>query len=102
MRKTLTTAALLAAVATAAPPDPVKPVLQWRWVYCSQNLQVNARADELVRIIERAGRAGYNGVVFADYKLNILDSVTDNYFANAARVRKAAEANHLEIIPCVF
>jgi hypothetical protein len=40
-------------------------------------------------------------MVLADYKLNILDRVTDTYFKNAARVKEAATAAAIEIIPCV-
>src|SRR5205085_10169775 len=65
-------------------------------------LQVERSTDELAALIERAGKAGYNGVVVADYKLNILDRVPPHYFRNVARVRKAAAAAKVEIIPAVF
>lgn len=73
-----------------------------RWVYASFNLQVDKSADDLIALIERASRAGYNGLVLADYKLSILDRVTDGYFKNAARVREAASKQNIEIIPSVF
>ena len=73
-----------------------------RWFYAQFNLQVEKSADELIAIIKRAGKAGYNGMVLADYKLNILDRVPQHYFKHAARVKQAADAAAIEIIPGVF
>jgi hypothetical protein len=73
-----------------------------RWFYSMTNLQVAENADKLVVLIERAGKAGYNGVVLADYKLNILDRVPEHYFSNVKKVQKAAEAAGIELIPAVF
>jgi len=58
-----------------------------RWVYCSANLQVDKSADDLIALIERAGRDGYTAMLLADYKLQILDRVIDRYFHNAERVK---------------
>lgn len=96
---------LLAAVAVvcAAPAGAAEtPVYRDRWFYAAVNLQVAERADELVRLIERAGKAGYNGVVLADHKLNLLDRVPGFYFKHLARVRAAADRAGIEIIPAVF
>ena len=73
-----------------------------RWFYSMTNLQVSENADSLIALIERAGKAGYNGVVLADYKLNVLDRVPEYYFKNVKRVQKAADAAGVEIIPTVF
>jgi hypothetical protein len=54
--------------------------------------------EELLR---RARAAGYNGVVLADYKLNILDRVPEHYFTNAGRVRDLCAELELDLIPCV-
>ena len=53
-------------------------------------------------ILERAAKAGYNGLVLADYKFNILDRMPDQYFKNVERLKKAAAEHQVEIIPCVF
>lgn len=87
--------------ATVAEP-PARPSYERRWFYSQLNLQVEANADRLIELIRRAAGAGYNGVVVADYKLNILDRVPDHYFRHAARVRVAAESAGVEIIPAVF
>ncbi len=87
---------------SALPPARDDDRYTRRWFYAMTNVQVAANADGLVDLIGRAGRAGYNGVVLADYKLNVLDRVPDTYFTNLKRVRSAAEAAGLEIIPAVF
>ena len=73
-----------------------------RWVYTSANLQVDKSADDLCALIERAAKAGYTGVLFSDYKLQVLDRVIDSYFKNAERVKATAARNGIEIIPAVF
>jgi hypothetical protein len=73
-----------------------------RWFYSMTNLQVAENADRLIQLIGRASKAGYNGVVLADYKLNLLDRVPEHYFTNLKRVRRAADAAGVEIIPTVF
>ena len=93
---------VLAAPVRAQPAKDDAPVYERRWFYSSANLQVDKSADELVSLIQRAAKAGYNGMLLADYKLNILDRVPDHYFANVGRVREAAEAAGVEIIPAVF
>ena len=70
--------ACLTGIAFAAPPE-------LRWVYLQQNLQVKENLPKIEAILRRAKAAGYNnGVVLADYKLNILDRVPEHYFTNAA------------------
>jgi hypothetical protein len=86
----------------AARPADDAPRYQRRWFYSMTNLQVTANADNLIALLQRAHEAGYNGVVLADYKLNVLDRVTQDFFRNLARVRKAADAAGVEIIPAVF
>ncbi|MBK7403848.1 MAG: hypothetical protein IPJ41_04235 [Phycisphaerales bacterium] len=73
-----------------------------RWVYCPTNLQVDENVDKLEALFARAQAAGYNGVLLADSKMARLESVPDRYFANAERVKAAAAAHRLEIIPAVF
>src|SRR4051812_46303325 len=108
MRKRDGVIVVLAAAITGLPPlsvvkaaDPA-PRYAHRWVYCMHNLLVDRNADEVVALIGRAGKAGYTGVVLADYKFNILGRMPPSYFKNVARVKKAAEAAHVEIIPAVF
>ncbi len=72
-----------------------------RWVYVQTNLQVTENADRLETVLRRAKAAGYNGMVLADYKLNVLDRVTDNFFRNAQRIRALSEELELELVPSI-
>src|SRR5262245_7702152 len=73
-----------------------------RWVYAPFNLQVEKSADDLIKLIDRSKKAGFTAIVLADFKLNVLGRVPKHYFANLARVQKAAEAARIELIPTVF
>ena len=73
-----------------------------RWLYCSFNLQVDRSVDDLQALFDRAKRSGYTGILFADYKLQVLDRVMDNYFRNVEKVKSAAAAAGLELVPAVF
>jgi hypothetical protein len=101
-RTTLFSLCLLLATATSNRADEPKPRFEHRWFYAAYNLLVDKNADELIALIERAGKAGYNGLVLADYKFNVLGRMPERYFQNVARVQKAAEAAKIEIIPAVF
>lgn len=83
-------------------PAAAEPLYAQRWFYASHNLLVDQNADTLIGLIERAGKAGYNGVVLADYKFNILGRMPERYFKNVARVQEAARRHGIEIIPCLF
>ena len=78
-----------------------RPRYDRRWFYAGFNNQVNESTDRLIALVEQAAKAGYNGVVLADYKLNILDRVPDHYFRNIARLKAAAAKAGVEIIPTV-
>lgn len=94
-------AVVLMPVASPAAPLDDKPVYADRWLYCQFNLQVEKSADEVVDLINRAAKAGYTAIVLADYKLNILERVPQHYFKNAEKVKKAAAAANIEIIPAI-
>ena len=72
-----------------------------RWVYLQLNLQVQANVPKAEEILRRAAKAGYNGVVLADYKLNILDRVPEHYFDHARQFKRIADELGLEVIPTV-
>ncbi len=94
--------AFVAAVAVSlSVASAAEPTLSRRWVYLQLNLQVAENVEKAGEIMRRAKAAGYNGVVLADFKLNILDRVPDFYFKNAAAFKKAADELGLEIIPAV-
>src|SRR5262245_6130706 len=72
-----------------------------RWVYAQYNLLVDKNVEQVLSQIERAARSGYTGRVLADYKFNVLDRLRPKYFKNVARVRQAADAAGVELIPTV-
>ncbi len=78
------------------------PAYERRWVWIMANLAVDKEADRVVGLIERAGKAGYNGVVLSDTKFNILGRVQPHYFDHVKRIKAAAEKAGVEIIPSVF
>jgi hypothetical protein len=72
-----------------------------RWFYMQTNLAVVANVDNVISVMERAKKAGYNGMVITDSKFSILDNVYKPYFANTERVRLKGEELGLTIIPAV-
>jgi hypothetical protein len=92
----------LALLALAAPGRAEEPRYQQRWFYAAHNLLVDKNVDDLVSLLEPAGKSGYNGMMLADYKFNILERMPPNYFRNVARVREAAAKAGIEIIPAAF
>jgi hypothetical protein len=81
---------------------PAAEPLEQRWLYLQQNLQVTENVPKVELLLRRAAKAGYNGVVLADYKLNVLDRVPDQYFRNAERFKAICKELNLEIIPAVM
>lgn len=80
--------------------DTAEP-LERRWLYLQQNLQVTENLPQIESILKRAADSGYNAVVLADYKLNVLDRVPAHYFKNATRFREVCRELKLEIVPTV-
>jgi hypothetical protein len=104
-RKPLLAACLVLAASFAVAArgaDQPKPRFSQRWVWVMSNLLVDKQADFVTDLIERAGKAGYNGLVLSDFKLNFLERMPRSYFKNVERVKAAAARHKIEIIPCVF
>jgi hypothetical protein len=98
----LITACIALSLAVPATRSPaLAEEVSRRWVYLQMNLQVADNVAQARQIMQRASAAGYNGVVLADYKLNILDRVPDFYFDHARQFQKDAREFNLEIIPAV-
>ncbi len=75
--------------------------MRYKWFFYRANLQVHEHVRNLLAIMRAAKAAGYNGFVLADYKLQILDIVPDEYFSNLETIKTAAVQLGLEIIPMV-
>lgn len=96
-------AAFLAGVAAAGEPAG-KERWQKRWVYISNNLYVNENIPKIEAILKRAKKAGYNGVLFADYKMFTWWQLgaADRWKANAGKLRRITRGLGLELNVAVF
>jgi hypothetical protein len=63
------------------------------------DLENEKEVDVLLKQLGRAGKSGYTGLVLADWKFNVLDRMPKQYFANVEKVKTAAAAMGIEIIP---
>lgn len=87
---------LLAGLGFAAEPG------KERWVHLPANFQADAKAEEIAGLITRAGKAGYTHALVADSKFSRLATVMSNYAPNVEKVKAAARAAKVEIVPAVF
>ena len=75
---------------------------KWLWVYSTTNFQVDKSVDDLITLMERSKKAGYNGILINDYKFGKIDDRPKNYCTNLTRVKLASEKIGIEIIPGVM
>jgi hypothetical protein len=75
---------------------------KWLWVYSTTNFQVDKSVDDLITLMERSKKAGYNGILINDYKFGKIDDRPKNYYSNLTRVKLASEKIGIEIIPGVM
>ena len=75
---------------------------KYLWVYAPCNFQVDKNVDELLQLMERAKKAGYNGMLIGDHKFGRLQERPANYYANLERTRKAAADLGVDLIPAVM
>ncbi len=73
-----------------------------RWVYVQSNLQLDAQADQLIALMQRARRCGYTHFLLRDSKFARLPELPKRYFQNAERVKQAAQETGLQLVPAVF
>ena len=89
------------AISLALLPVSADEKLEQRWLYLQTNLQVAENVPTTEALLRRAAKAGYNGLVLADYKLNILDRVPEHYFKHAAQIKRLCDELQIELIPTV-
>jgi hypothetical protein len=93
------------AVSGLAADSPTGERFKRRWIstHPGFNLQRDDQADQLIELISRGQKAGYNGVVIATSRMQLLQVTQPrSYYLNAERVRKAAEEASVELIPRVM
>lgn len=78
--------------------------LSKRWVYLSGNLYVDNNLPKIESVLERAKKAGYNGVLFSDYKTFTWWQLEDapRWRRNARRLRETTRKLEMELVVCVF
>ena len=53
--------------------------LEHRWIYLATNLLVDKNVDDALALLDRAAKAGYNGVVLTDSKFLRWDQLPERY-----------------------
>lgn len=75
---------------------------KYRWIYLGTNLFRTEAADQAVQLVHRAAKAGYNGIVYTDTKLESLPEYPDFYRKNVQKLVDAAREEHIKIIPAIL
>ena len=92
----------LAQTQPAAADDGSSPkTMRDRWFYVSNRLVDDAATDEVVALIERAGKANLNGMLWST-SWDRADEWTATEIARFERVKQAADAANVEIIPILW
>lgn len=73
-----------------------------RLVYIQTNFLVDQNIDRVLEIIDKASKAGYNGIAVADSKFMRWDNLPEKYAINARKVREACKKKNISFITCVF
>jgi len=95
-------AALFMTFVFSARAEEAASDLSRRLVYVQTNLLVDKNVENAIGVLERAAKAGYNGVVIADSKFMRWDNLPERYAVNARKVRDACRRLKLAFLPCVF
>lgn len=103
MKRTLCILAVLGALAATAAfaLESQAAPLAHRWIYLATNLLVDKNVKDDLVLLDRAAKAGYNGVVLTDSKFLRWDQLPERYIANVCRVRQACRDRKLACIACV-
>jgi hypothetical protein len=80
------------------------PDLQKRWLYISSNLYLDENLPKITGLLDRAAKAGYNGVLFSDANMLTWWKLEEpgRWRSNAAALRRKTAELGLEVIFCVF
>jgi hypothetical protein len=94
------TLALASQTFSQKPPNPPAK----RWLYLSSNLLVDANIPKNTALLQRAKAAGYNGVLFTDYKTGFWwnHEIRERYEKNAQAFRAAVRDLGLELAVAVM
>jgi hypothetical protein len=104
MKKSWAEVAFVAVVATvmALAGDASQAATpEHRWVYLATNLLVDKNVDDALALLDRAAKAGYNGVVLTDSKFTRWDTLPKKYIENVRKVRRACRDLKIDCIAAV-
>jgi len=94
MKTLLIVLAALAGIASAETKE--------RWVYAPGNYQVDAQADRIIALMQRAKACGYTHFLLTDSKFARVPTLPKRYFANVERVKTAAAGLGIQLVPGLF
>lgn len=94
---------LICAGGVAHGDDSTRPALsdlgiKYRWVFKMTNLAAEAGLQETIELVQRARRAGYNGIFVHDSKFAKFQLQTKGYAGNVGKLRKACTDAGVQLI----
>lgn len=72
------------------------------WIYRATNLMVQDQTEETIALLQRAAKAGYTHCLLTDSKFCRLAELPERYFQNVEKVKAAAVAAGVELVPALF
>lgn len=72
-----------------------------KWVFAMGNLATDKGKTSLMELARRASKAGYNGFMLGDIKIDKFQLQTEAYIANLKEFRDLCTELKLKFIPCV-
>ena len=100
MRLTVVILSILALnSACEKPARPPAEQLELRLLYSMHTPGVPKHREELLEILSRASRAGYNGIVLNDFRVSILDHTDPSYLDGLREFSRSAADLGIEVIP---
>ncbi len=78
-----------------------QPDYQNRWVFSQHNMLVNSNLKVLHDMADTMATYKLNGIQQNDFKLGILDRMSNTYFNNVDSLKKLWKARSIEVIPGV-
>ncbi len=91
-------ASLASAQDSAPSPTAVKLQFKYRWVFTMTNLARKEALQATIELMERARRAGYNGIFVADSKFDKFQLQDKSYARNVHTLRQACTEHQMALV----
>jgi len=104
MRPWLVPALLLCGCSPAPETVPVlEPLtLREKWVYYPLDLEQSKNVDQLIALMDRSVKLGFNTVLLEDAHFGHLPLMDAEYFKHLDRIKAAAEERKIDLVPALF